>query len=398
MANQYITPPAGPYGAAPTPGAGVGVGAGAGVVAGAPQTPAAPKTVSISLAPEDAVRLLPLDNVDAEIITMRWKVDQYRGADGQVSTRINDTTKMREPIPPQIFLVLNVKYLDGTDNTQRPQMYSIGDPNRFDVGNDGRSLLGDDRVKGLPRDTNGQFMLTRMGAAGVTSEQFQANDLAIFDGMGVHIDMVPPPERNIRDDNAVSAAGPGQPAQGGGARGTNNIPVITRINYWPGQAPNPAPPAPPVESYASAPGQAAPVAPPVAPPPPAAPVAPPPPAPTPPAATAPVPAPTAPVPSAPPVAAVVAVPAPEVPAPVAEAGSIEATAKEMFIAFVASQKATGLFTVNKGAITAVLFRDALTQEAAGLMLNVISDPKFMNQMIADGVITAYDEANMSWAA
>jgi len=365
--GQFAPPVATPAAAAPAQ-----VVAGGGLPA-----QSAPKTSAVSFRPSDFVKTGFLDDIAVTILTARWVNDfEYKDAQGKVRTRVNPSTNMNEPIPPQLALKVIYRLDDGTNSEQ---FYTAGNRDRFDLLNEGRGLMGDDRNKGIPDSTNVSFFLDAFVKAGLVETFLDGNDIGRLDGHRVHLHQLPTPNRNFREVGP-SAAGASGPTQGQGQT-QRTLPVPTHIYSAPGEVANPTPAAVPAS-----------VAPPVAAPtmiPAPLPATAPSPAPV--AAPAPVPTPIGPAP----VTAPIIQPPPANPAPVVSP-ELVATLTAELTEFVSTQKGNGVGQVPKGGfVTTLISKFGSDQALAGNLVQA-ADDSFFNSMVAGGVISGYDQVTLTF--
>ncbi len=325
----------------------------------------APKTSAVSFRPSDFVKTGFLDDIAVTILTARWVNDfEYKDAQGKVRTRVNPSTNMNEPIPPQLALKVTYRLDDGTDSEQ---FYTAGNRDRFDLLNEGKGLMGDDRNKGIPDSTNVSFFLDAFVKAGLVETFLDGNDIGRLDGHRVHLHQLPTPNRNFREVGP-SAAGASGPTQGQGQT-QRTLPVPTHIYSAPGEVANTTPVAVPAS-----------VAPPVA-----APIA----APVTPATT------PAPITSPAPVAAPPIQPPTSNPAPVVSP-ELVATLTTELTEFVSTQKGNGVGQVPKGGfVTTLISKFGSDQALAGNLVQA-ADDSFFNSMVASGVISGYDQVTLTF--
>ncbi len=189
-------------------------------------TPAQTMNTPVSYAPDESVRMLPLEDIDVVIAEIRWYVHTYVRANGEVvlQTRGPNVGK------PATALALRTKFTlpDGTSHDS--QFYAAGSPDRYQITEGGRKLVSGG-VSALVADTNADFFMSRLEAVGFPIDRLRQGDLGLIDGTGVHLKMMPPPDRRIPD--APSAGGSqDQPQQG-----SREIPVPSTLNFLPGEAP-----------------------------------------------------------------------------------------------------------------------------------------------------------------
>lgn len=338
----------------------------------------APKTAAVSFRPSDFTKQGFLDEIAVTILSARWVNDfQYTDAQGKPTMRLNPSTNMNEPIPLQLALKV-VYHLD--DGNTSEQSYTAGNRDRFDLINEGRGLMGDDKNKGIPDSTNVSFFIEQFVAAGLVETFLDGNDMGHLDGFRVLLRQLPPPNRNFREPGP-SAAGASGPTQGQQRR-QNTIPVPVHIYSAPGEAVQaPAPVAAPVSV---APPVVAPI---TIPAPIVAPITAP--APVPPPAVAPTPVAVPPIQPPPTTTA----------APAAPDAQLTTILTTELTEFVTAQRGNGVANVVKGAFVANLIGKytSIDQELAGRLVQALGDEfGFFNGMVASGAISAYDQVTITF--
>lgn len=189
----------------PPPGdSGAGVAPGFGDAYVQPQQAAVVHTTPVNFQPEAAITVL-VDDVRALLTKVRWEVFTYPLRQGTPAGTAPNRTLAIRPV---------YRLLDGT--TYQNDIFSNGSPERYTIGAEGRALFGGENTTGLVKGSNSEpwfDYLVRGDPSGEIHPLLGQNDLALIDGIEVHLRRMPPPERDIRDRGPSAAGGQQQGQQ-----------------------------------------------------------------------------------------------------------------------------------------------------------------------------------------
>ena len=159
------------------------------------------------------------DNVRARIVDLRWIIFQY--------------LRRGETVPSATTLALKPVYQTADGQVHDQQVYSAGDPSRYQIMNDGFALASQhgSSVQGIPEGTNAYLWIQKLEEAGFPPALLDRNDLRVVIGTDVHLRRIPAPARNIQRAAPVGIAAPAtQPER------EDTVLVVVQIFALPGEA------------------------------------------------------------------------------------------------------------------------------------------------------------------